>query len=518
MRRIQCAGCLGILGIVLLILGGLVAGLFDDFINQIIYKELVIRSGSDMYQTWKHPPVVPHLRMYFFNLTNKQEFLDGAKPVLQEVGPYCYREHWEKINIGFHNNGTVSYETQKHYYFERSHSSGSEDDVIVTLNIPMLAAVSQVRFKPRLAQLAIDSLLTVLKEQPIVAHTVGEFMWGYDDPLLKIAKNLLPPEERMPFDKFGFFINRNGSTDGLFNVFTGEGDITRYTTINTFNHKKYLDFWKTEECNMINGTDGSSFPPGVTEDSLLYMFNENLCRSIPLTFWHSKETFGMKALRFSPPRNVFDVTPENDCYCVGGPPCLGGGVFNISTCKFGSPTVVSWPHFYQADRKYREAVVGMKPDPEKHAMYIDVSPRTGSPLSAEARLQINVAVPHVPVIKPAAMLREMIFPVVWFEDGVTELPSEIVELLQVAENVPEVTKSSLLVAFFVLGGVLVLGVSLSLLAEHFDLPLPFLNPNYNSSKSAKDKASDRPQGNSPKRELSGHSNPAMTDDGDKDAA
>lgn len=90
---------------------------------------------------------------------------------------------------------------------------------------------------------------------------------------------------------------RNGSTDGLFNVFTGEGDITRYTTINTFNHKKYLDFWKTEECNMINGTDGSSFPPGVTEDSVLYMFNENLCRSIPLTFWHSKETFGMKALR-----------------------------------------------------------------------------------------------------------------------------------------------------------------------------------------------------------------------------
>lgn len=80
------------------------------------------------------------------------------------------------------------------------------------------------------------------------------------------------------------------------------------------------------------------------------------------------------------------------------------------------------------------------------------------------------------------------------------------------------TKSSLLVAFFVLGGVLVLGVSLSLLAEHFDLPLPFLNPNYSTSESAKDKASDRPQGNSPKRDLSGHTNPAMTDDGDKDAA
>lgn len=40
----------------------------------------------------------------------------------------------------------------------------------------------------------------------------------------------------------------------------------------------------------------------------------------------------------------------------------------------GSPTLVSWPHFYQADPKYREAVVGMKPDADKHAMFIDIAP------------------------------------------------------------------------------------------------------------------------------------------------
>lgn len=42
--------------------------------------------------------------------------------------------------------------------------------------------------------------------------------------------------------------------------------------------------------------------------------------------------------RFSPPSDIFaDVSmkPENECYCVGGPPCIGGGVFNISSCKFG---------------------------------------------------------------------------------------------------------------------------------------------------------------------------------------
>lgn len=73
--------------------------------------------------------------------------------------------------------------------------------------------------------------------------------------------------------------------------------MTRYTTIDTFNHQKSLPFWKTKECNMINGTDGSSFPPEVTKDTTLYMFNENLCRSVPLTFWHDIENFGVKGMR-----------------------------------------------------------------------------------------------------------------------------------------------------------------------------------------------------------------------------
>ncbi|KAK7065742.1 putative cd36, partial [Halocaridina rubra] len=144
---------------------------------------------------------------------------------------------------------------------------------------------------------------------------------------------------------------------------------------------------------------------------------------------------------FSPPADVFanvTVKPENECYCVGGPPCTGGGLFNISACKFGSPTIISWPHFYQADEKYLNAVVGLKPNPEKHALYIDISPRTGSPVRAEARLQINVAIPNVAEVKPAAGLREMIFPIVWFEDAVTDMPQDVIEKLQLAENTTKV--------------------------------------------------------------------------------
>ncbi|XP_064114979.1 lysosome membrane protein 2-like isoform X1 [Macrobrachium nipponense] len=509
-------GCVLGLGVVLVGLGIITVVFFDSAINKLIYKELVIRNGTDVYKNWKHPPITPHLRMYFFNLTNEKEFLAGSKPVLQEVGPYCYREHWEKINVKFHDNGTVSYETQKFYFFEREKSIGSEDDVIVSLNIPMVAAISQWRFAARIAKLALSSMLEVLKEKPVVAHTVGELMWGYDDPLLKIAKDILPPDKRLPFDKFGFFINKNGSTDGLFNVFTGEETMKKYGIIDSFNYMKKLDYWKTKECNMLNGTDGSIFPPGVTDDTVLYMFNDNLCRSVPLTFAGDIEQYGIISKRFAPPKDVFadvDKNPNNDCFCVDGPPCLGGGLFNISACKFGSPTAISWPHFYQADQKYLDAVVGLKPDPKRHAFYMDISPRTGTPIRAEARLQINIAVASVPEIKPAAGLRDMMFPIVWFEDAVTEMPGHLVKLLQTAENVPAVTKASMTLAFFVIGGVFVVLASISILATYFNLPVPFLNLNYKSDEKSDDKVHqiNPTERNASRPELTGHDNPAVAD-------
>ncbi|KAK8737266.1 hypothetical protein OTU49_004416, partial [Cherax quadricarinatus] len=519
MRRVVILGCLGALGLLLVVFGSIVAGSFDTFVDNIVKKELVLQNGTDIYKKWKLPPIVPHLLVYFFNVTNAEEFLSGSKPVLKEVGPYCYREHWEKVNITFHDNGTVSYETQKHYFFERGSSVGSEDDVITTLNIPMLTAVSQWRFAQRLAKLALSSMLEVLSEKPFISRTVSDLMWGYDDPLLRIAKDIIPPEQRLPYDKFGFFIQKNGSTDGLLNVFTGVNDMAKYTTIDTFNKERDLKYWKTDECNKIKGTDGSSFPPGIRRDTVLYMFNENLCRSIPLTFWKEVEEDGIKGFRFSPPADVFanvSIKPENDCYCVGGPPCIGGGVFNISTCKYGSPTIVSWPHFYQGDPKFLDAVEGLKPDAEQHSLYIDVSPRTGSPLRAQARLQINIAVPHVPEVKPAARLREIIFPVLWFQDGVSGLPEDVIEMLRMAENVPEVTKASLIMAFFIIGVVILLGVGITILAEYFKLHIPFLNPSIEVKKEGK--VTDGKPTLTTKPEPAGHINPLVTENPESDIA
>ena len=80
--------------------------------------------------------------------------------------------------------------------------------------------------------------------------------------------------------------------------------------------------------------------------------------------------------RFAPPANVFgtpEENPANACFCNGGH-CSPSGLFNISSCQFGSPLVMSWPHFFQADPKLLEDVIGLEPDQEKHQFQLDVLP------------------------------------------------------------------------------------------------------------------------------------------------
>ncbi len=46
--------------------------------------------GSPTFQQLQSPTAPLFKDIYFFNLTNPREFQAGAKPMLQEVGPYSY--------------------------------------------------------------------------------------------------------------------------------------------------------------------------------------------------------------------------------------------------------------------------------------------------------------------------------------------------------------------------------------------------------------------------------------------
>lgn len=81
----------------------------------------------------------------------------------------------------------------------------------------------------------------------------------------------------------------------------------------SFNNEEKMDHYKVEECNEINGTDGSQFPPHLMADkSDLHIFIKTLCRKFPLVYEKEVTVFnGIPALRYKNPDDVFSHPDEN---------------------------------------------------------------------------------------------------------------------------------------------------------------------------------------------------------------
>lgn len=163
-------------------------------------------------------------------------------------------------------------------------SNGTEDDLVIVPNIPMLSTTSQSKHAARFLRLAIASILDILKVKPFVEVSVGQLLWGYEDPLLKLAKDVVTEEQKLPYDEFGLLYGKNATHKDNVTVWTGTTDITKFGIIEKFNGKTHLTHWGSEKCNRINGSDGSIFPPHITKDTTLHVYDKDLCRLLPLKF------------------------------------------------------------------------------------------------------------------------------------------------------------------------------------------------------------------------------------------
>ncbi|XP_043498614.1 scavenger receptor class B member 1 [Polistes fuscatus] len=493
------------LGVLLVIIAAILAGIFPKLIEVIVNKQIALKDGGRTFGWWKAPPVTPLLHIYIYNVTNADEFLNnGDKPILNELGPYVYKQRWEKADITFNGNDTISYKIRKTYVFTPELSVGSDDDLVVVPNVPMLSATSQSKYAARFLRLAMASIMDILKIKPFVEVSVEQLLWGYEDPLLKLAKDVVPKEPKFPFDQFGLLYGKNGTQPDWYTVFSGDGDVTKYGLIEKWEGKKFLGHWTSPSCDSIMGSDGSIFPPRITKDTVLKIFDKDLCRALPLVFQKEVMTTGeIPGYRFTPPTNVFaspDKVHSQQCFCPAGPPCAPEGTFNVSACQFDSPVLLSFPHFYMADPALREAVIGVSPPvQEKHELFVDVQPMMGTALRARARIQINLAVSQVRDIKQVASFPDIIFPIMWFEDVIDELPPEMRSLLKMAVDLPPIVRAALSGGLAVLGVIILIG-ALCCLARaakrqeklHLSNPLPAnasnntksgqLNPAFQNSK------------------------------------
>ena len=99
-------------------------------------------------------------------------------------------------------------------------------------------------------------------------------------------------------------------------------------------------------------------------------------RSIDVDYTEDVVKNGVTFYRYAGTEKMFgsaDKYPDNWCFCSGGV-CNPTGVTNSSTCRFGAPAFVSFPHYYLADPFFKNQVEGLNPQKELHEFHIDLEP------------------------------------------------------------------------------------------------------------------------------------------------
>ncbi|KAK9525810.1 hypothetical protein VZT92_016488 [Zoarces viviparus] len=410
-----------VFGAVVAILGGVLIPVGDSIIQGTVEKEAVIEPGTTAYGNWVAAGAGVYRQFWFFDVQNAQEILqDGATPVVVEKGPYTYKTRYlAKENITFNSNHTASFLLPVGAIFEPSMSVGSEEDKVTSLNLAVAAAYSLV---PKVLHFTLENWIKTSNSSLFQYRTVNELLWGYTDPMLKA--------------KLGLFYPYNGTYEGIFNVYTGKEDISKVGLIDRWRGERSLRFWDDKYCDMINGTDASSFAPFVDKKTPLYFFSSDICRSVSASYEETMDLKGIEVYRFTLQQDTLaspTVNPDNSCFCrdqKATKNCTLAGALDISSCQDGRPIFISLPHFLYGSQYLQDAVKGLDPSQEHHVTFLDVEPTTGFTLRFAKRIQVNMMYGPSNVITVFKKVKDYtIFPLVWMNETAS-LDDETAEMIK----------------------------------------------------------------------------------------
>ncbi|XP_076823960.1 platelet glycoprotein 4-like [Clavelina lepadiformis] len=464
-----CTIALVVIGAILVIIGGIAVVVFDEIFDQIIVQEGQIEEGNTMYEAWSVVTSPAYMSYYFYNVTNAEEFLGQKKgnyvpPVLKELGPYRFREYLKKDNIDF-LEGTdpeqVFFRQTTTYVWDPEGSTGSLDDQITTLNIVAASLVRILEYQlekvgrtpSRPIYRQINELYNNAGTELLFTHTAQDILFGFYDPLYTEVVELFAGLNVTIPETFGLFSTSNNSA-GWFDYTVYTGKKNRPDLINVITSYKSmtkLDYWNSTECNMLNGTDGTTTPPFLTPDRKIYFFVDDVCRSLYSVFEKEETIKKIPAYKYVVPPEVFqcpDKNPDNFCYCPDPDDelCHHDGGLLIEACMAGAPVLISSPHFLYGDGFYFNQSRGISPpNKEEHEATLYYEPNTGTAIQAAKRLQINILLIHNRHIDVLSKIEGKIaFPIVWLNEsaivgqsdadllyGLLVVPKEVVSILQI---------------------------------------------------------------------------------------
>ncbi|XP_043671985.1 protein croquemort isoform X2 [Vespula pensylvanica] len=406
-----------IIGLILILLGAIAAAFWSSIFNWFLLRELTLTPTSTIYNLWKETPIPMYLKFYFFNWINPDVFNHplNEKPELVEMGPYVFREVDYKINQVWNDNGTVTFQRRKVWYFDENLSNGKLTDKVTNLDPVVVTMGQMMTNKSKLVREIANKLIMSLGRGLTMTKSVGELLFdGYKDELLVIAKKF--NISIIPFTKFGWFYERNNSDtfDGTFNMLTGANNIFEMGIVKEWNFKNKTNYYKNS-CAIIGGTNGDLWPP-LKNNKTADIFIPDICTYVRLTYQNESLYQGLEGSKFISDATMLDngdKVKSRKCYCMSEK-CEPSGILNVAKCKYGAPAFISLPHFYLADSSYGNAVKGLKPTREKHETFVTIEPKTGVPLQVKAQLQLNLMVDSINGMSIFKHVRKTYMPMMWF--------------------------------------------------------------------------------------------------------
>lgn len=430
-RRVACHTfvmfmAVGLIFTSLLFLPWFTKYMYKAFIDHVI----VLDPASPIFNDWAYPPLPVYGRFYFFDIENPKGVVRGERPKVTERGPYVYRMILDRDNITFNDNDTVSFLVRYRYFFDESRSVGPESDTITALNAPLMTTAYMMKDYQFLVRTALNGVLYELDESLTNRHTIREILWGYDEPLFRLAQQFISVPPGFESGQFGFLAGMNDTYAGLFTMYTGKENRSLINSIDRVNGEDRLSFWWSEDANEIrSSTDGSMYHPDIQKDETLRMYQPNLCRSISYNFVSEENFKGVPVLKFGLSPSTFSNStafPPNRGFCSGQRDLCGpSGVMRQDPCRFGSPVAISNPHFFGGQQTLIDSIEGLSPNASLHQSYTLVEPKTGMPFMVKFRLQINMFMKPVSGIRDTVKIRETYLPLLWMEQGL-ELDQETV--------------------------------------------------------------------------------------------
>nr|WLL73948.1 sensory neuron membrane protein [Leucinodes orbonalis] len=111
--------------------------------NFVLFQNVQIDNSSAMFEKWRKLPMPLIFKIYVFNVTNPEDINTGARPKLQEIGPYVYKEYRERTVLGYGENDTVKYMLKKTFEFDQEATGAlREDDVLTVINFSYMVCLT----------------------------------------------------------------------------------------------------------------------------------------------------------------------------------------------------------------------------------------------------------------------------------------------------------------------------------------------------------------------------------------